>query len=233
MDILNQIKNFNINVNSPISLSELLVNLFIGIILSILIQRHYLRFGSTLTNRNELSKTFPIILLTTLLIISIVKSSLALSLGLVGALSIVRFRTPIKEPEELGYLFVCIAAGLGLGANQTAPTISGIMIILFVMAILKKNKIKEKEKNMFITIEHNKVNKKIEKTILTNINQIILKSLGDFDLRRFDYSDNNINITYLVYIQNIENLEKTISSIKKDFPEASINYIDQNHIPSI
>ena len=233
MDILNQIKNFNINVNSPISLSELLVNLFIGIILSILIQRHYLRFGSTLTNRNELSKTFPIILLTTLLIISIVKSSLALSLGLVGALSIVRFRTPIKEPEELGYLFVCIAAGLGLGANQTAPTISGIMIILFVMAILKKNKIKEKEKNMFITIEHNKVNKKIEKTILTNINQIILKSLGDFDLRRIDYSDNNINITYLVYIQNIENLEKTISSIKKDFPEASINYIDQNHIPSI
>ena len=233
MDILNQIKNFNINVNSPISLSELLVNLFIGIILSILIQRHYLRFGSTLTNRNELSKTFSIILLTTLLIISIVKSSLALSLGLVGALSIVRFRTPIKEPEELGYLFVCIAAGLGLGANQTVPTISGIMIILFVIAILKKNKIKEKEKNMFITIEHNKVNKKIEKTILTNINQIILKSLGDFDLRRFDYSDNNINITYLVYIQNIENLEKTISSIKKDFPQASINYIDQNHIPSI
>ena len=64
---------------------------------------------------------------------------MALSLGLVGALSIVRFRTPIKEPEELAYLFICIAAGLGLGANQTVPTVVAIFIILIVM-ILMKNK---------------------------------------------------------------------------------------------
>jgi len=51
------------------------------------------------------------------LVITVVKSSLALSLGLVGALSIVRFRTPIKEPEELGYIFLTIAIGLGFGAN--------------------------------------------------------------------------------------------------------------------
>ncbi len=51
----------------------------------------------------------------TLLVISIVKSSLALSLGLVGALSIVRFRTAIKDPEELIYLFFSIAIGLGMG----------------------------------------------------------------------------------------------------------------------
>ena len=52
------------------------------------------------------------------LIITVVKSSLALSLGLVGALSIVRFRTAIKNPEELIFLFLCIAIGVGLGANQ-------------------------------------------------------------------------------------------------------------------
>ena len=43
----------------------------------------------------------------------------ALSLGLLGALSIVRFRTPIKESEELAYLFLNIAIGLGLGAGYT------------------------------------------------------------------------------------------------------------------
>ncbi|MEL0309828.1 MAG: DUF4956 domain-containing protein, partial [Gammaproteobacteria bacterium] len=55
---------------------------------------------------------------TTCTVIIIVKYSLALSLGLVGALSIVRFRAAIKEPEELVYLFLVIALGLSFGANQ-------------------------------------------------------------------------------------------------------------------
>ena len=66
---------------------------------------------------------------------------MALSLGLVGALSIVRFRTPIKEPEELAYLFISIAAGLGLGANQTIPTIVSVIFILVSMTILKFRKV--------------------------------------------------------------------------------------------
>ena len=67
--------------------------------------------------------------MTTMLIITIVKSSLALSLGLVGALSVVRFRTAIKEPEELSYLFFTIAIGLGFGANQTLITVIGFVLI--------------------------------------------------------------------------------------------------------
>ena len=72
-------------------------------------------------------------LLITFLVILIVKSSLALSLGLVGALSIVRFRTPIKEPEELIYLFLAIALGLGYGASPIIPTTSIAIIIFFII----------------------------------------------------------------------------------------------------
>ena len=233
MNFLDQIKNASLNVNSPLLISELLINFIVGVIISILIQKHYIRFSSTLTNREHFSKIFPIVLLTTLLIISIVKSSLALSLGLVGALSIVRFRTPIKEPEELAYLFVCIASGLGLGANQTLPTIVGITIILTFLLILKKNSSKHKSKNMFITIEQNNITKVDEKKILVNLNSLISKNLGSFDLRRIDYSSNSLNVTYLVSIINIESLEKLLNSIKDQYPTSSINYIDQNHIPSI
>ncbi|MEO1895580.1 MAG: DUF4956 domain-containing protein, partial [Methylococcales bacterium] len=109
--------------NDPLDLTLLLINLIIGTILALILRFHFRRFGSTLSNREEFAMVFPFILLTTILIITVVKSSLALSLGLVGALSIVRFRTPIKEPEELAYLFLSIAMGLGLGANQTIPTI--------------------------------------------------------------------------------------------------------------
>jgi predicted membrane protein len=122
---------------APISTTALLVNLIIGMLLSLFIRWHFKRFGSTLSNREEFGQVFPFVLLTTVLIITIVKSSIALSLGLVGALSIVRFRTPIKEPEELAYLFVSIAIGIGLGAGQTISTIVAGLTILGILAALR------------------------------------------------------------------------------------------------
>ena len=74
---------------APLSLINLLINLGIGVPLALLVRWHFERFGSTLSNRDEFAQVFPFILLTTTLIITVVKSSLALSLGLVGALSIV------------------------------------------------------------------------------------------------------------------------------------------------
>ena len=76
-----------------------------------------------------------ILAVATTLIITIVKSSLALSLGLVGALSIVRFRAAIKDPEELTYLFLVIAIGLGLGANQPLLTVIGFLVAITVIRI--------------------------------------------------------------------------------------------------
>ena len=64
-----------------------------------------------------MGRFIPLAIITTL-VITVIKFSLALSLGLVGALSIVRFRAAIKEPEELVYLFFIIGIGLANGANQ-------------------------------------------------------------------------------------------------------------------
>jgi hypothetical protein len=65
---------------------------------------------------------------TTTLIIRIVRSSPALSLGFVRASSIVRFRAAIKEPEELVFPFLAISIGLGLGAGQALVTIVAVTI---------------------------------------------------------------------------------------------------------
>ena len=89
----------------------------------------YKQYGNSLSNRGSFGKNFVMLAVTIMLIITIVKSSLALSLGLVGALSIVRFRTAIKEPEELTFLFLNIAIGLGFGADQKLATIIGFIFI--------------------------------------------------------------------------------------------------------
>src|SRR3990167_973316 len=111
---------------SPVGfIFNLLLAMFLGLILRDL----YIRYGFSLTNRKTLASNFVMLILTTMFIITVVKSSLALSLGLVGALSIVRFRTAIKEPEELAYLFFCISIGLGLGADQVVITLVGFAAI--------------------------------------------------------------------------------------------------------
>ena len=104
-------------------------NLIIAGVLSYLLGLIYIKYGSSLSNRRSMARNFVLITTTTTLIIAIVKSSLALSLGLVGALSIVRFRAAIKEPEELNYLFLSIAIGLGFGADQRVITTIAFLII--------------------------------------------------------------------------------------------------------
>ena len=81
-----------------------------------------------------------IIIITIMVVITIVKSSLALSLGLVGALSIVRFRTAIKEPEELAYTFFAIAIGLGAGADQIIITACAFGVLAGYVMMTKKRK---------------------------------------------------------------------------------------------
>lgn len=114
----------------PLALETLAINMLLSIILASTVARVYRRYRRSLSNRANPARNLPPLALTTVLIISIIKSSLALSLGLVGALSIVRFRTAIKEPEELVYLFIAIAIGLGLGADQRIPTLVAILIVL-------------------------------------------------------------------------------------------------------
>ena len=126
--------------NLTTGLAELRVGELMGqmawlILLSSLLSVIYLYTGNALSNKKRLAAIFPLMSLTTMLIISIIKVSLTLSLGLVGALSIVRFRAAIKDPEELVYIFLAITLGLGFGAGQIELTSVFFGVILVVIAV--------------------------------------------------------------------------------------------------
>ena len=219
--------------NEIFSLSSFLLNFFCGIILSLLIRFHYTNFGSTITNRNDFANIFPFITLTTILIISVVKSSLALSLGLVGALSIVRFRTPIKEPEELAYLFLCIATGLGLGANQTVVTIIAVILIMIFLSVLKKRMVVKNNKNMFLNIELDDI-QGLEKDQIHNfIINTVTKEFEGSDLRQVTTRGNYYHASFIIHFDEIEKLKDIISVLEKKYPGISVSYIDQRQVPSL
>lgn len=223
----------SLNWQGDLSLMSLVISLLLGVGLSLILSWHFKRFGSTLSNREEFSNVFPFIILTTVLIISVVKSSLALSLGLVGALSIVRFRTPIKEPEELAYLFIAIAIGLGLGAGRLLPTLVGSSGILGVTAILKWTRRNTENKNLYLSIDLQSAGGEHTEGYLDRLNEILVKHLKKSDLRRFDARKESVEATYLVNINNIDGLGKLVDELRHTFPTVGVTFIDQNNMPSV
>ena len=131
-------EQFLATTSSEISLFGFVINLVITAVLAHILSIIYVKFGQSLSNRHVFSRNFMLIAMTIMVVITVVKSSLALSLGLVGALSIVRYRTAIKEPEELAYTFLTIAIGLGMGADQTAVTAVSFLLIVAIIIIRQK-----------------------------------------------------------------------------------------------
>ena len=216
---------------APLSITDLLINLVIGAILAGVLKWHFGKFASTLSNRGAFAQVFPFILLTTILIISVVKSSLALSLGLVGALSIVRFRTPIKEPEELAYLFMAISVGLGLGADQRGATIAAAAVILVVVALYKRAGRRIDQKSMFLSVRYSE--KSGEGNFLNSVSEILGKHTLSQDMRRVDTAEGQVDATFFVDIEHETSLVPMLDELRVAFPGIDLTFIDQNRLPSV
>lgn len=217
--------------SNPLSIHELCINLLIGAILAYIVRQHFFRFSNSLTNRSEFMSVLPFIILTTTLIISIVKSSLALSLGLVGALSIVRFRTPIKEPEELAYLFISIGIGLGLGANQNITTIVATIIILLLMIFFMSNKkLNSSTGETYINLD-GLIEYKMQKDLTNSIFKKLTSLAKKVSLKRYIVNENNVNITFYVTQLNADLIDSFIIEMKKDYPKLSVTLLDQRNLP--
>lgn len=212
---------------APLSLSMLILNLVIGLILSLLIAWYYEQYGQSLSNRRKFAQLLPVLTLTTAIVISIVKSSLALSLGLVGALSIVRFRTAIKEPEELVFLFIAIAIGLGVGADQRWAAVVGALIILGYMALRMLVTRKPQANNLYLNIL---IDNQDQDSLFSQVNARLLEHLDVVDFRRLDSRDGTLQLTYFVHCQAPQTLNDLVDDLKQSFPVSEVSLIQQDQV---
>ncbi len=212
--------DFFLNQNVQIELSNFVLSLLCAAILSFVVHLFYIKFSSTLSNRMEFSKNFVVLGVATCIVIMIVKSSLALSLGLVGALSIVRFRAAIKEPEELVYLFLIIAIGLGCGANQLIITVVGILFALLTIIIyslyLKKFTINSQEiVNMGIVIDSNISDSEVDSLI-----EDLKKMSLDLKFISMSRTIENTSINIDLKPKDFKELTKITGKIKEQYPKS-------------
>ena len=173
------LENFFLNSNIEIDFGNFFIALLLSLVLSYLVKLTYLKVGRALNDKDYFSDTFIPLAIITTLVITVIKFSLALSLGLVGALSIVRFRAAIKEPEELVYLFFVIAIGLANGANQFL--LSSFATIIIIIFFFIRNIIKGKSvNNGSFSTDSNILNINIFDNKKTNVDDLINKLKSNF-----------------------------------------------------
>ena len=209
-----------------IPLLAFFINLLLAAILGWLLAMIYMRYGASLSNRRQFARNFVMLAATTMLIITIVKSSLALSLGLVGALSIVRFRAAIKEPEELMYLFVCIAIGLGLGADQREVTIIGFFLIAVLIWIGARSRIREDNQNLYLTI----TSERPAQVHLEQLLETLKKYCTAASLNRFDESKEMLEASLVVEFADVQRLNECKSELRRLDETMTISFLDNRGI---
>lgn len=219
--------NILTQATAPISSLEFFVMLALTALTAFVVKRIYVRYGSALSNRSGFGNIFVPLAMTTMIIITVVKSSLALSLGLVGALSIVRFRAAIKEPEELVYLFICIAIGLGFGANQITITIIGVFSLIFAVAIIRRSSIAIDDASvMYLTLsKENDGGLDVDRIL-----QILEKHSTEVDLKRLDDSPSSNEASFITSFNNKEDLINLRSELLNLDSELKITFLDNTKI---
>ncbi|WP_311397397.1 DUF4956 domain-containing protein [Lancefieldella parvula] len=114
-------------------------------------------------------------MITTLVILA-VTSNIVLSLGMVGALSIVRFRTAIKEPMDIAFLFWSIAVGIVLAAGLIPLAIFGTVIIGIILLVFANQKDNTNPYIVVLALDGNDAEKAATEFLAQNTKKCVVKS---------------------------------------------------------
>jgi len=179
----------NLSINTNRIITVMLLSLAVGILIYFVYKK---TFHGVVYNRS-FNFTLIFISMVTAFIILPITSNLTLSLGMVGALSIVRFRTAVKEPIDIAYLFWAIAVGITTGAGFYSLTILGSLFIAVVVVAFSY--IRGNNANFYLLVInyrsgcHDQVSKIIDK-------------IPQKKLKTKTLANNNVEATYEVRIKN-------------------------------
>ena len=223
---MNEINNLMPTGISDLDTVSVIINFVLCVIMSFIARSFYIKYSTSLTGKHHIGTVIPILATIVFSDILVVKSSLALSLGLVGALSIVRFRTPIKEPEELVYLFLSISIGLGYAAGYSfLTTVLTLSILAMIYFWLSNKNIGNKDEYNLI------INWKSEEVSYQNILEEVMKISTSLKLIRLNKGPINNTVVLLIVpednsgIDNISNKLTAIdNSIDVSFFESKTNW---------
>lgn len=184
------------NFVSDISISKILITMVISFVIGFFIYLLYKRvFSGVLYSKSFNVSLIGMTMVTSMVIIAI-NSNLVLSLGMVGALSIVRFRTPIKDPTDLIFLFWAAAAGIVSGAGFFTLAAIGSIIVGLVMFFFIKNSSVETPYLLIVNCDGDSSELAVHKKLNTSVKR--------FNVKQKTVTNGNIEITLEIRLNDKE-----------------------------
>ena len=205
MNIIDAIKNSVLEqFNGSISVEMILISLLVSFVISLFIVFVYKKTFSGVVYNKTIVMTIVMIAMVTSMVIRTINSNLSLSLGMVGALSIIRFRTAIKEPMDTAFLFWAIVSGIMCGAGLYFIAVCGSLLLGLLFYVLYLMDIKAKSQYLLVVIYKSENSQVVEGK---------LDSLTKKKLKSKSVSGNNvIEVTYEVeYDNTVDELMKSLS----------------------
>ena len=161
---------------TAVSLTDMALSLVLSFCLGMFIYLVYKKtYSGVMFSRTFGGSLVAMTMITTMVILA-VTSNVVLSLGMVGALSIVRFRTAIKEPMDIAFLFWAIAGGIVLAAGMIPLAIIGSVIIGLIMILFCNRKSIEKPFILVVSCADADAEKKVGEYLKGQVKKVVIKS---------------------------------------------------------
>lgn len=161
---------------ASISILDMGIALFLAFLLGLFIFFIYKKSYSGVMYSASFGVTLLALTLITTLLIMTVVSNVVLSLGMVGALSIVRFRTAVKEPMDIAFLFWAIAVGIVLAAGLLPLAVLGSVFIGVVLYVFAHEKTADSPYILVVHCEDSEREKQVRDFVASQVKRLNLKS---------------------------------------------------------
>ena len=189
-----------------LTLPNILISLGIAFVLGLLIYFIYKKTYRGVLYSHSFNISLIMLSMVTTLIIMCISSAPALSLGMVGALSIVRFRTAVKDPMDTAYMFWALTMGILLGAELyviALVVVLGISVVLFLMTFVKFT-----NPNAYLLVLH------YDEEAEYDINQQLRRTVKQRRLRSKTVTRAGAEMTYEVRLDNKQDLVASMLNIE-------------------
>jgi len=156
---------------------EIIINLTVSFLVGLFIFYVYKKSFQGVLYQRSFNVSLVTITMVITLIIMTISGNLILSLGMVGALSIVRFRTPIKDPVDLVFIFWAISVGIANGVGYYNISIIGSIVLTLVLLLMTRGSDTEHPYLLIIQIKNNDHdNRQLTAQIQQSVEKFMLKS---------------------------------------------------------
>lgn len=185
------------------SITDMCISLGLSFIVGLFIFFIYKKTFNGVMYSSSFGLSLIIMTMITSLVILAVTSNVVLSLGMVGALSIVRFRTAIKEPMDIAFLFWAIAVGIVLGAGLITLAITGSVFIGLILLVFANKKSNEQPCLLIVNLKDDKAE--------DNVLNVVKAGVKKHRVKAKTVSENGIELTLEVRLK--ENTSKFVNMI--------------------